>query len=76
VSDQPQDAATSAWFAYRAVARKQGREVDERTYRDAFRDGARFTFTATSRLAPALDSFQRWLEFVTDWPEPPSEMAG
>ena len=67
MTDSPLSAETSAWFAYKAVARKQNREVDERTFRDAWRSGARFTFTATSKLSPTLDAFVRWVEYVTDW---------
>jgi len=72
LEDRPADAVRSAWFRYRAIARKQEREADERSYMDGWRDGARFTFGATSKLSPALDAFIRWAEFATQWePEPP-----
>jgi len=71
----PQDACQSAWYRYQAIARKQERDADRRSYEDGWRDGARFTFAATSKLSPYLDAFIRWAEYVTDWePEPPVEV--
>lgn len=67
----PNEAENNAWFAYRAVARKQGREVDERTFRDGWRQGCGFTFGATSRLSPAIDAFVAWMDYVTSWSAPP-----
>jgi len=72
--ERPSDAARSAWFRYRAIARKQDREADERSYSDGWRDGARWTFGATSRLSPYLDAFVEWVAYVTNWqPDPPAE---
>lgn len=62
----PSAAERRAWYAYRATAEKQGREVDEITFRDAWRQGCAFTFASTSRLSPAIDAFIRWMEYVTD----------
>ena len=70
-SDQsPSKAENDAWFAYRETARKQGREVDERTFRDAWRQGCSFTFAATSQLSPAIAAFIDWMNYVTSWSAP------
>lgn len=66
----PTKAENDAWFAYRAIASKQGREVDERTFRDAWRQGCAFTFAATSQLSPAIAAFIDWMNYVTDWSQP------
>lgn len=66
----PAKAENDAWFSYRAVAQKQGREVDERTFRDAWRQGCHFTFGATSQLSPAIAAFIDWMQYVTDWAQP------
>lgn len=63
----PAKAENDAWFAYRATAAKQRREVDERTFRDAWRQGCHFTFGATSVLSPAVAAFIDWVQYVTDW---------
>jgi hypothetical protein len=72
----PAKAENDAWFSYRAVAQKQGREVDERTFRDAWRQGCHFTFGATSQLSPAIAAFIGWMEYVTDWSLPRGEAVG
>ena len=69
----PSEAENNAWFAYRATARKQGREVDERTFRDGWRQGCNFTFGATSALSPAIDAFVAWMDYVTSWSAPAKE---
>lgn len=69
----PSAAENSAWFAYRATARKQGREVDERTFRDGWRQGCDFTFGATSVLSPAINAFVAWMDYVTSWKAPGGE---
>jgi hypothetical protein len=63
----PSKAENSAWFAYRATAAMQNREVDERTFRDAWRQGCAFTFGATSKLSPALAAFIDWMTYISDW---------
>lgn len=68
--ERPAEAENDAWFAYRATAAKQGREVDERTFRDAWRQGSRFTFVATSQLSPALAAFIDWMQYTTSWAQP------
>lgn len=62
----PAKAENDAWYAYKYMAAKQGREVDERTFRDGWRQGAHFTFTATSMLSPAIAAFIGWMEYITD----------
>jgi hypothetical protein len=69
----PAKAENDAWFAYRATAAKQGREVDERTFRDAWRQGCHFTFGATSQLSPAIAAFIDWMTYISDWTPPASE---
>lgn len=66
----PSTAENNAWFAYRATAAMQNREVDERTFRDAWRQGCAFTFGATSKLSPALDAFIGWMTYISDWSPP------
>ena len=70
--NEPSQAENNAWFSYRATAAKQNREVDERTFRDAWRQGCRFTFGATSQLSPAIATFIDWMNYVTDWAPPPA----
>ena len=75
-SRPPAQAENDAWFAYRAICHKQGREPDERTFRDAWKWGAQFTFGATSSLAPSLEAFSRWLDYITSWSAPISSSEG
>ena len=66
----PTKAENTAWWEYRGAALKMGREVDERTFRDAWRQGCHFTFGATSQLSPAIAAFIDWMQYVTDWSRP------
>jgi len=74
---RPSEAENNAWFAYRAIAKKQGREADEVAFRTGWRQGCGFTFGATSKLSPAIDAFVAWMDYVTSWsaplPPPPGE---
>jgi hypothetical protein len=63
----PSEAEDDAWFAWRGLALKEHREVDEASFRAGWRQGCGFTFRSTSRLSPSLDAFVRWMEYVTDW---------
>lgn len=72
----PAKAENDAWFAYKAIAKKQDREVDERTFRDAWRQGCAFTFSATSMLSPAIAAFIDWMEYVTSWTQRPNPNEG
>jgi hypothetical protein len=74
-NDPPHKAENDAWWSYKMVCKKQGREPDERTFRDAWRQGCRFTFGATSVLSPAIAAFIDWMQYVTDWAPPPDQPA-
>jgi hypothetical protein len=65
-SDGPAKAENNAWHAYR-VSHKDTREVDEYSFRAGWRNAASYTFTATSRLAPVIDSFMRWIDYITEY---------
>jgi len=63
-SDGPARAENNAWHAYRS-AFKGTHELDEQSFRAGWRNAASYTFAATSRLAPVIDTFMRWIEYVT-----------
>jgi hypothetical protein len=67
---RPTEAENNAWFAFRAIAKKQGREADEISFRTGWRQGCGFTFGATSKLSPAIDAFVAWMDYVTSWSAP------
>jgi len=67
---RPSEAENNAWFAFKAIAKKQGREADEVSFRTGWRQGCGFTFGATSKLSPAIDAFVAWMDYVTSWSAP------
>lgn len=66
----PAKAENDAWFAHRATAHAKGKEANEDSFREGWRQGCRFTFGATSQLSPAIAAFIDWMQYVTDWAQP------